>query len=170
MQQFHPNPQNPSRCDRCDGMVVLTEDRGVSYLHCLICGQDRYTFPDLPAEIADVPGDDDAPTDNPADLDEGGEAPDPAGAEGLRPVGPWYPVTDVAQDRYRRYRETMIENKYSIEVAMDVFRLSRRTIYRILDGYMILDGGRPADCEVDEEGDSDRTEEDRPADPDLPVE
>ena len=160
MQKLHSNPQNQSRCHRCDGMVVLIEDHGASYFHCLNCGRDRDAFPDPSSEIADVPRDD-APRDIPSGLDEGGEAPGPAGAEG-RPGGAWYPVTDAARDRYRRIRETIFRDKLSIEKAMDLFHLSRRTIYRILDG------ASPADCDGDENMGLGATEEDdRPPDPDL---
>ena len=161
MQKAQSTPQNQSRCHRCDGMVVLIEDHGATYFHCLICGRDRDAFQDPSSEVADVPGDGGTPRDIPSGLDEGGETPDPVGAEG-RSGGAWYPVTDAARDRYRRIRETMFRHRLSIEKAMDLFHLSRRTIYRILDGE------NPADCDADENmGPGSKEGDDRPPDTDL---
>lgn len=157
MQKLHSNPPG---CHRCDGMVVLIEDYGTWYFHCLICGRDRDASPDPSSKIADVPGDE-ARRDIPSGLDEGGEAPDLAGTE-APPGGAWYPVTDAALDRYRRIRETIFRDKLSIEKAMDLFDLSRRTIYRILNG------ASPADCDGDENmGPGTTEEDDRPPDPNL---
>ena len=109
MTQSHHEQTRANRCAQCQGWLEYIEDRNDPHIRCVNCGRR-------------------------IDVEQGATDPHPQGVEDPRPDRRWYPTSPETQDRYRRRREIIFNEELSLQQAMRRFQVSRRTIYRILDG------------------------------------
>ena len=104
MTQSHANSLPPDRCSKCDGFLEFVHDPPADYTRCFDCGRYTYVIPDRE------------------------EAPRRRNNRG------WFPTTQACQERYREIRETVFRRELSVAEAAQLFGVSKRTIYRALDG------------------------------------